>query len=130
MKIHTLNKGATVLSLSLHPFTFSDGSVAEGQDEDVVDEFTLRREFTPMPAIAGMKVNRTSMVLSKKQMDRLTELSTMDIDIVIVPFPVLTALREQGVRDNFPNCVAFNATIETQRSPPNEKIVDIDNWSY
>jgi hypothetical protein len=49
---------------------------------------------------------------------------------VILPFPVLVALREQGIRDRYPNAVAFNATLETQRVPPDEKIVDIHNWSY
>ena len=129
MKIHTLNNGSTVISLSLHPFTFSDGTVAEGQDKDLVDFFTLERKFEAMYPINGMGVNRVQMILSREQLLRLTLLSK-DVDIVILPFPVLTALREQGVRDMYPNCLAFNATVDTQRSPPNEKIVDIDNWSY
>jgi hypothetical protein len=129
MKIHTLNNGATVISLSAHPFTFSDGTIAESQDETLVREFTLPRELESMPAIAGMKVNRTNMILSEDHLVRLDELAS-SVDVVILPFPVLTALREQGVRDKFPNCLAFNSTVETQRSPPNEKIVDIDNWSY
>lgn len=129
MKIHTLSNGAKVLSLSLHGFHFSDGTECEGQDKELVDEFTLERKFEAMFPIKGMKVNKMAMVLSEHQLARLSELSTQ-VDIVILPFPMLTALREQGVRENYPNCVAFNATKDTMRSPPDEKIVDIDNWSY
>lgn len=129
MKIHTLKNGATVVSLSLHGFKFSDGTECEGQDKKLVDQFTLERKFDTALTIKGMKVNRTSMVLSLDQMLDL-KLLAKDIDIVIIPFPMLTALREMGVRDMFENCVAFNATQETQRLPPDQKVVDIDNWSY
>lgn len=130
VKIHTLSNGARVISLSAHPFKFSDGSECEGQLKNLVDSLTLKREFIAKGAISGMKVNEVKMILDQTQLDLLVQLSSM-AEIVILPFPVLTALREQGMRDKFPNCVAFNATRETVRAAsPSEKIVDIDNWSY
>ena len=130
MRVHHLtNNRATIISLIPHSLRFSDGSVSEPQDEEIVKMFTLARESENVHIIAGMNVNSTRMVLSRDQLVRLNEIRG-DTDLVLVPFPMLVALREQGVRDMFPNVVAFNATVETQRSPPDEEIVDVENWSY
>lgn len=132
MKIHTLKNGATVISLSAHAFRFSDGTTAEPQDKDIVDRLTIRdtdRVKTPVRVIKGMQVNYLQMVLSVDQIALLHELC-QQADIVILPFVLLAVLREQGIRERFPNAVAFNATPETQRAKPDEKVVDIDNWSW
>jgi hypothetical protein len=127
--IHNLASGAKVMSLSGHSFKFSDGTVAEPQTGFYVNFFTLKRVTKKITTIRGMAVNAINMVLDEKQLNLLEHLSSK-ADIVLLPFPVLTALREQGVRGTYPNCVAFNATAETQRSAPADKIVDINNWSY
>lgn len=127
--IHSLLSGATVISLSPHGFKFSDGTESEAQLPEVVAAFTLQRKYESRGEIHGMAVNQMSMLLSEEQLTELKSLSEK-ADLVIVPFPVLTALREQGVREQFGNCVAFNATPETQRAAPQDKIVDINNWSY
>jgi len=127
--IHTLANGATVMSLSPHEFRFSDGTVAPPQHPDVVALFTLARDFREVRRIKGMAVVEMAMRLTIDGQVGLGYAANM-VDIVIVPFPVLTALREQGIRNSYPNCVAFNATQETQRSSPTEKVVDIEKWSY
>lgn len=129
VNVHTLTNGATVILTSPHGFKFSDGTVAEPQTKEVCDELTLRRELKNVGTIKGMPLNQVSMLLSIEQQEFLSTLCK-SADIVIIPFPVLSALREQGIRDRFPNAVAFNATAETQRSAPNDKIVDINNWSF
>jgi hypothetical protein len=129
MKIHTLSNNATLISISLHGFKFSDGTESEMQDKDVVDKFTLERVSSEKRKVKGMILNETKMVLSEHQLTELGYVSEI-ADIVLIPFPVLTALREQGVRDHYQNCVAYNATQETQRLPPDQKVVDINNWSY
>lgn len=129
MQIHRLASGASVISLSPHGFRFNDGTVAEPQDRGVCDRLTLRRQLRAVGEIAGMAVNEVSMPLTSEQVQFLHEVRAQ-ADLVILPFPVLSALREQGIRDQFPNCVAFNATLETQRCAPDAKIVDINNWSY
>jgi hypothetical protein len=129
MQIHTLLNGASVVSLSPHGFKFSDGSESLSQDQDLVKTFTLKRELREVGQIRGMVLNEVRMVLSDEQLTRLAEIAGQ-VDIVLVPFPLLTALREQSVREQFPNVVAFNATTETQRSAPQDKVVDVNNWSY
>lgn len=130
MKKHTLVSGATVVSLSPgHGFRFSDGTTAEPQDAAFAAQFNLSRQLRRVGEIKGMPLNEVKMMLTEEQQTLLSEVCK-EADIVIVPFPVLAAMREQGIRDKFPNAVAFNATTETMRSPPNEKVVDINNWSY
>lgn len=129
IKKHSLRNGATIISVSPHGFRFSDGTSCEAQEEAVCAKLTLKREYTPIKTVKGMPLNQTRMLLDKEQITFLRELCRA-ADLVIIPFPVLSALREQGIRELFPNAVAFNATKETQRDSPNEKIVDIENWSY
>jgi len=130
MNIHTLSNGATVLVMSpSHGFKFSDGTSADPQATAICDRLTLKRETQWVRTIKGMALNSMRMLLSDEQLDFLAEM-TKEADLVLVPFPVLASLREQGVRDRFPNVVAFNATAETQRSAPADKVVDVNNWSY
>jgi len=129
-KIHKLASGATVISLSPgHGFRFNDGTQAEGQDREICDLFKAERLFEKVAEIAGMTVNRTVFSLSNSQLDALRQLAGQ-ADIVVAPFLVVDILHRQGVRDQFPNVVAFNATAETQRSAPADKVVDINNWSF
>ena len=130
MRIHTLVSGATVLVTSPgHGFRFSDGSIAEPQEKALCDLLTLKRVSTKRGEVKGMSLNETLLQIDHLQQEFLKGLC-QQADIVLLPFPILAALREQGIREQFPNAVAFNATAETQRSAPAEKVVDIDNWSY
>ena len=130
MKIHTLASGATVIVTSPgHGFQFSDGTFAEPQDTEVCDRLNCRRELYAHLPIKGMGVNEVSMVLDGDQLDFLKELCAQ-ADIVLIPFPVLTALRNDLSRHKFPNALAMNSTPETMREPPNKKVVDLNNWSY
>jgi hypothetical protein len=112
-----------------HGFRFTDGTVASAQDKAVCDRLTLKRELRRVGTIKGMALNEVRLVINDEQQAFLTDLC-QKADLVLVPFPVLAALREQGIRDKFPNAVAFNATSDTSRSAPADKIVDLDNWSY
>jgi len=126
MKVHTLANGSTLVHLSQHKFQFSDGTVAEPQDAELVGKFTLKKEFKVLREIKGMKVTRTFFVVDKQQMDQLADIAN-SVDIVLVSFQMLQAIHDSGFHLN--NVVAFNSTKETARSAPEEKVVDIDNWS-
>ena len=129
-KIHTLKNGSTVSWISHHGFKFSDGTQTDGaQVPEVVDLFNLTKQVREMHTINGMRVVSIAMVTTEEQQTRLQQLSDL-VDIIIVPFPVLVALREQGIRHLFPKCMAFNCTKDTQRLAPSEKIVDINQWSW
>jgi hypothetical protein len=130
IKIHTLSNDAKVIMVSPgHGFKFSDGTQCDPQDAELCSKLTLKRELKEVKRVKGMALNETKMILSQDQINFLKELSKL-VDLVIIPFPVLSAIREQNIRDEFPNCVAFNATQETMRLAPDEKVVDINNWSY
>jgi hypothetical protein len=129
VKVHQLANGATLCSISLHGFKFSDGTESESQDKEFVEIFTLKRDNRKVGEICGMSLNEVRMVLDENQLQILRVTAGL-VDILLVPFPVLVALREQGIREKFPNVVAYNATTETQRSAPQDKIVDVNNWSY
>ena len=129
IKVHTFANGATVASLSPHGFKFSDGTESGPQNKEIVEYFTLQKKFRIIRIIKEMKLTSSRLVVSPQQKDLLREISQI-VDLVLVPFQFLQALHdslEQG--EVFPNVVAFNATKETARSAPDQKVVDIDNWS-
>lgn len=129
MKIHTLANGATVISTSNHEFKFSDGTVAEPQDEEIVDKLTLKKQYKQIKVIQGMNVNYTSFNLGDEVKKFLFELC-LKADIVIISVMFRDTLEKFGCRHNFPNALVYNATPTTQRLPQKDKIVDINNWSY
>ena len=126
MITHKLANGATLVHLSPHSFKFSDGTEIGGQDKEVVDLFTLKKKFEILREIKGMKVTKTTFVLDQAQQDEITKISS-SADLVLVSFQMLQALHDSGLK--LPNIVAFNSTPETARSAPDQKVVDINNWS-
>lgn len=120
MNIHTLTNGATVISASSHGYEFSDGTFCKG-NPDLASKLALTRNYTLIKTIRGMAVNSCKFTLTE---DQLKILSQLPADIVIVPFAVLTSLREMGIRDQFPNVLCFNNISMASR------VVDINNWSY
>ena len=126
MKTHTLANNASLVHLSLHSFKFSDGTETTGQDRELVDKFTLKKKFEILREIKGMKVTKTSFVLDEQQKQEMTKLA-QSVDVILVSFQLLQALHDSGLK--LPNVVAFNATPETSRLQPDQKVVDVNNWS-
>ena len=124
--LHVLSNGATVVTTSPHSFKFSDGTEAPPQNEEFCKYFTLQKNFQVLREVQGMKITKTSFVLSKPQIDCLNIVS-YNCSIVLVPFPVLQTLKEGN--HFYSNVVAFNSTPDTSRSPIDQKVVDINNWS-
>ena len=130
MKIHKLKSGATVAITSKHGFKFSDGTEClEGSSGDIVDAMAAKRTTEPVKKIKGMDVVRTKFEATPMCLKILGEFCK-EADIVIVPFLLLNALKEAGIREEYPNAVAFNSTKETIRESPQNKVIDIDNWAY
>ena len=93
IKLHTLASGATVCVTSPgHGFRFSDGTQSGPQDIKVCAQLTCARQTSPKGEVKGMAINETRMELSDVQLEFLEELCAR-ADIVLVPFPVLSALR-------------------------------------
>jgi hypothetical protein len=130
MNIHTLANGATlIVTSSGHRFRFNDGTECGPQEVEITQKLTCERVETFVGMVAGMRLNSTEMILPKEGINCLYELAKQ-ADLVMVSLPCMLALRAQGIRHEFPNVVAMNATTETQRSAPADKIIDIQNWSY
>lgn len=130
VRVHTLANGARVIVTSPgHGFRFSDGTECSPQNKEICDALTCQRQEFHSSSICGMRVNHVKMILDERQLNILSRLCTI-ADIVLVPLPVLVALRESNVRIYYANAVGMNATVETQRLPPDKKIVDINNWSW
>jgi hypothetical protein len=127
--IHTLANGATVVTFSPHAFKFSDGTECAPQLKEFCDFFTLQKNFEIIRSVKGMKFTKTSFNLSQEQFDKIHSLDSFDI--LLMPFQLLQAVHEfsqQHLRA-IVNAAAFNATKETSRSSPQDKVVDINNWS-
>jgi len=131
VNVHRLACGLTVITTSpKHGTKFSDGTESPAQDKEVCDLLTCDRVTTDRGEFApGIGKVELRMILNSKGQEALRLLCER-ADIVLIPFPVLTALREQGIRAEFPNAVAAIATKETERSSPQEKIWDVTKWSW
>lgn len=130
---HKLENGLVVVVTSKHGFSFSDGSRFEGITEDFPQEFlkALRvdREFRVVQE-TPFRATESTQKLSVEVLSLLRELSEK-ADIVLVPFMVLGAMKEMGIRSEFPKVVAFNATPESSRvADISQKVVDCDNWAW
>lgn len=118
-----------IASLSPHDHILSNGEVIPPQDERYVKGIRVDFKSTPKINKLGINLAVQSLSISEEGLNLLQEI-TSGCHLVVAPFMVISSLREMGIRDSFPNLVAYNATPETRRSAPQEKIVDINNWSY
>jgi hypothetical protein len=131
--IHTLKDGRKVILTSNHGFKFSDGTEFPGLSKDFpmdfLDALAVKREFREVSAALPNKATESRQSLPKEALEILSKLS-MEADIILVSFMVISALKEMGIRNLYPKVLAFNATPETTRSSPQEKVVDITNWAW
>ena len=131
VNVHRLACGLTVITTSpKHGTKFSDGTESPAQDKEVCDLLNCDRVTTDRGEFApGIKKVEFRMVLNSRGQEAL-RLLCEKADIVLIPFPVLTALREQGIRNEFPNAVSVISTEATQRAAPDDKIWDVTKWSW
>ena len=131
--VHTLKDGRKIAITSKHGFKFSDGTefpgVPEGFPTDFVDALMVQREFQEVPEALPHKATESIQKLSEDSLYLLIVLS-LKVDIVLVSYMIITALKEMGCRKAFPRVLAMNSTPETAREVPEKKIVDIYNWAW
>jgi hypothetical protein len=91
----TLSNGVRVLNFSSpHSFVFDDGTVLPACEPDHVERgaMDVTEDETPDPALGTIDVE-LKFELNWDVLDLLSEADTYDVDIILVPLPVLTALR-------------------------------------
>jgi hypothetical protein len=134
--VHTLADGRKVVMTSKHGFRFSDKSEFSGIEEgfplDFLDTLKVQREFSEVEAALPNKATASTQKLSEQTLATLQGLSeNTEISVILVPFMVISAMKEMGIRDAMPKVLAYNATPETARvGNPSEKVVDVNNWAW
>ena len=135
----TLADGTKVYQTSGHGCRFSDGTSFEPSPEQCESIKTfwsflqVQRHFSKMSldACPGIGVSKSTQRIPEEALRTMTTLQSEHTDcIFLVSFMVVAALREMGIRDDFPRWLAANATPETQRETPEKKVWDIQNFSY
>jgi len=126
--VHILKNNERVVITSSHGYKFSDGSIAEkGAPKEAAKLIEANRTFSQVRE----RVFESKQSLTPESLKILAELNKRG-NWVLVSFFVRSALHSMGLRDDprFSNVMAFNSTVETKRSKPNEKIVDINKWAW
>jgi len=133
----TLAAGTTIIPTSFHGFKFSDGTSFQPTEEEIQEiketfgGLKVNRDFSPAPTACPFPASQSTQSMSEGGLDLLRETSAQNPEaIVLVSFMIISALKEQGIRNEFPNVLAFNATSETSRSKPQDKILDVDNFAW
>lgn len=135
--LHKLADGRIVAITSAHGFKFSDGTEYvpdKNLDKSFLDAINIERKTVRAVVAYPNIATRTIISLWSESEAILAVLSECDdIDIILVPFMVVDALRQKGgdsYRSKYPKVLAYNATPETQRAPTTEKVVDVNNWAW
>jgi len=133
-----LNSGLTVVPTSFHGSKFSDGTIFT-PSQDQIDQIkadwsclTVKREFYEKYNLGkGCAVVASKQTVSDEGLEKLRQVQdSLQEGIILVSFMLISALKEMGIRDEFPKVVATNATEETCRSQPQDKIWDIARFAY
>ena len=134
-----LKNGVEVIPTSFHGSRFNDGTVFTPSDADIAQikndwgtVLRVQREFSPVEIpLNGIAASSSSQNLSQEGLTFLERVMKDHSNaIILVSFMVVSALREMGVRDKYPRVLAANATPETSRAKPDEKVWDINNFAY
>ena len=131
---HTLADGRKIILTSKHGYNFSDGTSVPGVDADFpldyLDALSVKRKFREIPEALPNRATESTQELTPDTLSLMTELSR-EADIILVSHMVISAMKEMGVRNQFPKVLGFNSTPETARcGNPSEKVVDINNWAW
>ena len=134
----TLNNGVKVVPTSFHGSRFNDGTVFSPTEEQISQiksdwsVLTVKREFTKVDCpVDGIGASSSRQTMTDEGLKALKDVCASDKNlIVLVSFMVVSALREMGVRDEYPQVLCANATRETSRCRPDEKVWDVNNFAY
>ena len=106
-----------ITTLSQHSTKFWNGQIVEGRP-DLAEKFLLTDVSETIGNIGEFEIIKFQKVLSSEQKEELNKLLN-DFDIVLAP-AMFSSVDLAGVQKG--KLYAFNATPETQRSKPSEKI--------
>jgi aspartate 1-decarboxylase len=130
-----LQNGQKVIQTSPHGAKFSDGTIFKPSVEEVeeikttwVKTLNVNRQFERVDGFL-VPTTKSTQSLSEEGVAALEHYKDKDV-LILVSFMVLAALKEMGIRDKFPYVVGMNATRETARSAPQDKVIDVENFAH
>ena len=135
----TLENGTKIFQTSAHGCKFSDGTNFDPSPEqcDKIKSFwsflQVKRTFSRISfdEIPGVNVSESKQEMTVDALAMMTALQSEFTDcIFLVSFMVVSALKEMGIRNQYPRWLAANATPETSREAPDRKVWDINNFAY
>lgn len=95
MPMVTLRNGIKIANFSSpHPFNFVDGSVLPACEPDRVKDGALEVFEDEIPGIKGTTDIKIHFDLTAKVVSMLVEANESEADVVLIPFPVLGAIKE------------------------------------
>lgn len=134
----SLKNGVEVIPTSFHGCRFNDGTVFEPTPEEIEQIkkdwscLTVQREFhrVEIPRLEGIGATTSISKLTDEAMDKLYKIQHENPNaIILVSFMIVDALCAMEWKHRYPHVLSTNATAETQRSAPQDKIWDINNFS-
>jgi len=98
-----LSNGIVVANFSSpHSFKFEDGSILEACNKEQAEQGTLEKAEIEKKWKKGLIAVQPRFRIPTSVLGVLNELDNIDeIDVVLVPLPVLLCLRENGLIDTF-----------------------------
>lgn len=95
----TLKNGLAIANMSSpHPFTFTTGEVLPACSAEDAQKFKLEAIEVEYPGVKGTTDISLQWRITPEVRSLLEELNALPgIDIVLVPFPVMTAMKEAGI---------------------------------
>lgn len=132
-----LKNGTTVIPTSFHGCRFSDGTVFDPTPEEIAQIrsdwscLQVERTFKKVALrISGVKATKSSSHMTEDGVRALYKVSKEYPEaIILVSVMVLDALDSDNYLKYLPLVLAANATKETCRAAPQDKIWDLDNFS-
>jgi len=82
---------------SVHPFTFVDGAVLQGCTVERAQALRIDSKESESPGIRGTTDIALKWVMTENVLAELRRLDCLeDIDIVLIPLPLISALKDGG----------------------------------
>jgi hypothetical protein len=134
----TLKSGRMVIPTSFHGSRFSDGTVFNPSEEEIKSikdfwgERTVKREFKPVESkFSGITVVESTQRVTDEALEKLRGVQADHPEaIILASFMLVSALKEMGIRDQFPNVLCTNATEATSRAANVDKVWDVNKFAW
>ena len=131
LPVHTLKDGTKLLIVSPErELKFSDDTSIENNiDNETRKLIKINRSYLKESEKSSVKSFETKKGISNELLNILRNVSDK-VNLVLVSPEFIQTLEQLGLRDEFPNVLAYNPTFETADKPSSEMVIEAGRWSY